>query len=159
MNLVMFGSPDGHRKALDHDSIRVDHRVIRTERRGNQIDRIDHERNGYTIFSTLMLAVDISFLAILFVQAECLQSLYFICMASIPRARWWLHQSFARRVNDSQQYPTRRSALQSFDSYSLSCSPDPMLEMLHSGERLRLECLALMLSLPIAFLILGCVSH
>lgn len=39
INLVMFGSPDGHRKALD--SIRVNHRVIRMERLGNQIDRIN----------------------------------------------------------------------------------------------------------------------
>jgi hypothetical protein len=48
MNLIMFGSSDGHRKTLD--SIRVNHRVIRMERLGNQIDRIDYEWDGYIMF-------------------------------------------------------------------------------------------------------------
>jgi hypothetical protein len=170
MNLVVFGSPDGHHKALD--TIRVNHRVIWTERRGNQIDRIDYAwdwihniRELYLLLNLVdkinvhasllwyLSAVNISF------QTQISAILVSYLSALCATGSLVVTSVFARRVNDSQRYPARRSALQSFNSYSLSCSPDLMLEMLHSGERLRLECLDLMLSLPIAFLILGCVSH
>ncbi|KAG1887794.1 hypothetical protein F4604DRAFT_1178848 [Suillus subluteus] len=56
-----------------------------------------------------------------------------MCLPFVPRARWWY----------SQRYPHRRS------------TPLFMLGMLRFGERL--ECLALMLSLPFAFLIRGII--
>ncbi|KAG1733752.1 hypothetical protein EDB19DRAFT_1911469 [Suillus lakei] len=65
MNIVLFGSPDAHSKALH--KIWVDYTIVQ-RRWKNFINRLNSEWNGYTIFSTVMLAVDISFLAVPSVQ-------------------------------------------------------------------------------------------
>lgn len=48
MDLIMFGSPDAHSKALR--MIRVDSSIIQMRRYRNFIDSLNGEWNGYTIF-------------------------------------------------------------------------------------------------------------
>jgi hypothetical protein len=60
MNLVMFGSPDAHRKVLHW--ILVDKNIIQLGRYRNFIDRLNSEWNGYAIFVsyTLLYIVDVA---------------------------------------------------------------------------------------------------
>ncbi|KAG1876682.1 hypothetical protein DFJ58DRAFT_183950 [Suillus subalutaceus] len=85
-----------------------------------------------------MLAVNISFLAVPFVQAQTSAILvsYLCATGSLV-----VTLVFARQVNDNQRYPHR-------------CST-PLIMLVRSSERL--ECLFLMLSLPFAFSIWGMI--
>ncbi|OAX31110.1 hypothetical protein K503DRAFT_870764, partial [Rhizopogon vinicolor AM-OR11-026] len=67
MNIILFGSPDAHRNALRR--IWIDESIVQP-RWNNFIDRLNSEWNGLTIFSTVVLAVDISFLAVPSVQGQ-----------------------------------------------------------------------------------------
>ncbi|KAG2121819.1 hypothetical protein BD769DRAFT_1641370 [Suillus cothurnatus] len=61
MNVILFGSPNAQSRAIR--KIWVDEIIVQP-RSKNFFDRLTTEWNGYTIFSTVMLAVDISFLAV-----------------------------------------------------------------------------------------------
>lgn len=67
MNIFLFGSFDAQSKGIRR--IWVDETVVQP-RWKNFIDRLTTEWNGYTIYSTVMLAVDISFLTIQPVQTQ-----------------------------------------------------------------------------------------
>lgn len=67
MNVVLFGSPDVQSKAFH--KILVDERIV-DSRWKQYMDKLSSDWNGYTIFSTVMLAVDISFLVVPSVQAQ-----------------------------------------------------------------------------------------
>lgn len=67
MNVVLFGSPDAQSKAFH--KILVDERIV-DSRWKQYMDKLNSDWNGYTIFSTVMLAVDVSFLAVPSVQAQ-----------------------------------------------------------------------------------------
>ncbi|KAG1859589.1 hypothetical protein DFJ58DRAFT_682285 [Suillus subalutaceus] len=67
MNVILFGSPDAQSRAFH--KILVDLDIV--EARWKQyMDKLNSDWNGYTIFSTVMLAVDISFLSVPSVQTQ-----------------------------------------------------------------------------------------
>ncbi|KAG1876662.1 hypothetical protein DFJ58DRAFT_183311 [Suillus subalutaceus] len=157
VNLVMFGSPEAHRKALD--TTRVDDRVVQVERRENLIDRINCEWNEYTVFSTVMLAVNI---AVPFVHSQTSAILVSYLSTLCATGSLIVTLVFARQVNVSQRYPHRCSVSILFNRltfiiYYIHHTPLFILGMLRSSERL--ERLVLMLSLLFTFLIWGCVSN
>ncbi|KAG2029943.1 hypothetical protein BDR03DRAFT_1017727 [Suillus americanus] len=67
INDVLFRSPDARSHAL-HKTW-VDYAIVQRHWK-NFINRLNSEWNGYTMFSTVMLAVDISFLAVPSVQNQ-----------------------------------------------------------------------------------------
>jgi hypothetical protein len=139
MNVILFGSPDAQSKALR--KIWVDYTIVQ-RRWKNFINRLNNEWNGYTIFSTVMLAVDISFLAVPPVQNQTPAILVLYMSTLCALGSLVVSLVLAGQVNDS-----RRDSAKGVASF--------MLEMSHSI--LGLESLALMLSLPYALLIWGMV--
>jgi hypothetical protein len=139
MNVILFGSPDAQSKALR--KIWVDYTIVQ-RRWKNFINRLNNEWNGYTIFSTVMLAVDISFLAVPPVQNQAPAILVLYMSTLCALGSLVVSLVLAGQVNDS-----RRDSAKGVASF--------MLEMSHSI--LGLESLALMLSLPYALLIWGMV--
>ncbi|KAG1877523.1 hypothetical protein F4604DRAFT_1758025 [Suillus subluteus] len=137
MNLVMFGSPNAHRKVLHW--ILVDKKIIQLGRYRNFTDRLSSEWNGYAIFSTVLLAVDISFLAIPFVQTQTSAILVSYLSTLCAMGSFVVTLVFARQLNDGRRYPAERVASFMF------------------GMKSSIERLALMLSLPFAFLIWGVI--
>jgi hypothetical protein len=137
MDLIMFGSPDAHSKALR--MIRDDSSIIQMRRYRNFIESLNGEWNGYTIFSTVMLAVDISFLGAPILQTQTFATLVSYLSILCALGSLVVTLGFTRQVYDSQRYPYRRLA--SF-----------MFRTTRSTDRL-----ALMLSLPFAFLIWGAI--
>ncbi|KAG1839305.1 hypothetical protein DFJ58DRAFT_859591 [Suillus subalutaceus] len=137
MNVILFGSPDAQSKALH--KIWVDYTIVH-RRWKFFINRLNNEWNGYTIFSTVMLAVDISFLAVPPAQnqAPAIIVLYISILCALGSLVVSL--VLAGQVNDS-----RRDSAKGVASF--------MEEM--SRSTLGLESLALMLSLPYALLIWG----
>lgn len=67
MNAILFGSPGAQSRAFH--KILVDRRIINA-RWKQYMDKLNSDWNGYTIFSTVMLAVDISFLSVPSVQTQ-----------------------------------------------------------------------------------------
>ncbi|KAG1751122.1 hypothetical protein EDB19DRAFT_1903981 [Suillus lakei] len=137
MNVMLFGSPDAQSKALHR--IWVDDTIVQP-RWKNFIDRLTTEWNGYTIFSTVMLAVDISFLAVPSVQTQTSATLLAYMSTLCAMGSLLVSLILAGQVNDS-----RRGSAEAVASF--------MVGMSHS--MLGLESLALMLSLPFALLIWG----
>ncbi|KAG2034176.1 hypothetical protein BDR03DRAFT_1013654 [Suillus americanus] len=139
MNVILFGSPDAQSKALR--KIWVDYTIVQ-RRWKNFINRLNNEWNGYTIFSTVMLAVDISFLAVPPAQnqAPAILVLYMSILCALGSLVVSL--VLAGQVNDS-----RRDSAKGVATF--------MVDM--SRSTLGLESLALMLSLPYALLIWGMV--
>ncbi|KAG2746038.1 hypothetical protein P692DRAFT_20836098 [Suillus brevipes Sb2] len=137
MNVILFGSPDAQSKALH--KIWVDYTIVQ-RRWKNFINRLNSEWNGYTIFSTVMLAVDISFLAVPSLQNQTPAILVLYMSILCALGSLVVSLVLAGQVNDS-----RRDSAESVASF--------MVEMSHSV--LGLESLALMLSLPYALLIWG----
>ncbi|KAG2145785.1 hypothetical protein DEU56DRAFT_731794, partial [Suillus clintonianus] len=135
MNLIMFGSPDAHRKVLHW--ILVDKKIIQLGRYRNFTDRLNSEWNGYAIFSTVLLAVDISFLAVPFVQTQTSAILVSYLSTLCAMGSFVVTLVFARQLNDGRRYPAERVASFMF------------------GVKSSVERLSLMLSLPFAFLIWG----
>ncbi|KAG1740186.1 uncharacterized protein EDB91DRAFT_1133546 [Suillus paluster] len=139
MNVILFGTPDAHNKALH--KIWVDHIVVQP-RWKNFINRLNSEWNGYTIFSTVMLAVDISFLAVPSVQNQTPAILVSYLSAFCAMGSLVVSLVLAAHVNDS-----RRDSAKSVASFMSGMS----------RSMLGLESLALMLSLPFALLIWGMI--
>ncbi|KAG2368659.1 hypothetical protein BDR07DRAFT_1390523 [Suillus spraguei] len=139
MNIILFGSPDAQSKAIH--KIWVDETIVQP-RWKNFIGRLTTEWNGYTIFSTVMLAVDISYLAVPAVGYQ--PSVIVLTYLSSLCAMGSLVVSLilAGQVNDS-----RRCSAVDVASFMVGMSE----------SILGLESLALMLSLPFALLIWGMV--
>ncbi|OJA11385.1 hypothetical protein AZE42_10280 [Rhizopogon vesiculosus] len=137
MNLILFGSPDAYSKAIH--GIWVDQTIVQP-RWKNFIDRLNSEWNGYTIFSTVMLAVDISFLAVPNVQYQTAAVLVAYLSTLCAMGSLVVSLVLAGQVND-----TRRNKAAEVASF--------MVQMTQST--LGLESLAVMLSLPFALLIWG----
>ncbi|KAG2338460.1 hypothetical protein BDR05DRAFT_969157 [Suillus weaverae] len=137
MNVMLFGSPDAQSKALHR--IWVDDTIVQP-RWKNFIDRLTTEWNGFTIFSTVMLAVDISFLAVPSVQTQTPAIILAYLSTLCAMGSLLVSLIMAGQVNDS-----RRGSAEAVASF--------MVGMSHS--MLGLESLALMLSLPFALLIWG----
>ncbi|KAG2129446.1 hypothetical protein DEU56DRAFT_982320 [Suillus clintonianus] len=137
MNIMLFGSPDAQSKALHR--IWVDDTIVQP-RWKNFIDRLTTEWNGYTIFSTVMLAVDISFLAVPSVQTQTSAILLAYLSTLCAMGSLLVSLILAGQVNDS-----RRSSAEAVASFMVGMS----------RSMLGLESLALMLSLPFALLIWG----
>ncbi|KIK45677.1 hypothetical protein CY34DRAFT_801301 [Suillus luteus UH-Slu-Lm8-n1] len=137
MNVILFGSPDAQSKALH--KIWVDYTIVQ-RRWKNFINRLNSEWNGYTIFSTVMLAVDISFLAVPLLQNQTPAILVLYMSSLCALGSLVVSLVLAGQVNDS-----RRDSAEGVASF--------MAEM--SRSMLGLESLALMLSLPYALLIWG----
>ncbi|KAG2124706.1 hypothetical protein BD769DRAFT_863834 [Suillus cothurnatus] len=135
MNIILFGSLDAHSKALH--MIWVDHTIVR-QRWKDFINGLNNEWNGYTIFSTVMLAVDISFLAVPSVQKQPSTILVSYLSTLCAMGSLVVSLILAAQVNDS-----RRNSAESAASFMVTIS--------HS--MLGLESLALMLTLPYAFLL------
>jgi hypothetical protein len=135
MNIILFGSLDAHSKALH--MIWVDHTIVR-RRWKDFINGLNNEWNGYTIFSTVMLAVDISFLAVPSVQKQPSTILVSYLSTLCAMGSLVVSLILAAQVNDS-----RRNSAESAASFMVTIS--------HS--MLGLESLALMLTLPYAFLL------
>ncbi|KAG2034190.1 hypothetical protein BDR03DRAFT_965695 [Suillus americanus] len=139
MNFILFGSPNAYNKAVQ--KIWVDSTIVQP-RWMNFINRLNSEWNGYTIFSTVMLAVDISFLAVPSVQTQNAAILVSFMSTLCAMGSLVVSLVLAGQVNDS-----RRDSAKSVASF--------MGRM--SSSVLGLESLALMLSLPYALLIWGMV--
>lgn len=137
MNVILFGSPDAQSRAIHR--IWVDETIVQP-RWKDFIDRLTTEWNGYTIFSTVMLAVDISFLAVPAVasQAPAIVLAYLSSLCALGSLVVSL--ILAGQVNDS-----RRGSAADVASFMVGMS----------RSMLGLESLALMLSLPFALLIWG----
>lgn len=100
MNLVLFGSPNAHRKVLHW--ILVDKKIIQLGRYRNFTDRLNSEWNGYAIFSTVLLAVDISFLAVPFVQTQTSAILVSYPPTLCAMGSFVVTLVFARQLNDGR---------------------------------------------------------
>ncbi|KAG0708389.1 hypothetical protein DFH29DRAFT_479131 [Suillus ampliporus] len=136
-NIVLFGSPDAYSKALNN--IWVDYTIV--QRRWKIfINGLNSEWNGYTIFSTVMLAVDISFLAVPSVQTQTPAILVSYLSTLCAMGSLVISLVLAGQVNDS-----RRDSAKSVTLFMVGMS----------RSMLGLESLALMLSLPHALLIWG----
>ncbi|KAG2145855.1 hypothetical protein DEU56DRAFT_853593 [Suillus clintonianus] len=135
MNVILFGSFDAQSKAIHR--IWVDELVVQP-RWKNFIDRLTIEWNGYTIYSTVMLAVDISFLAVQSVQAQMTTTLLAYLSTLCVMGSLVVSLILARQVND-----TRRRSAEDVAFFMLGMS----------RSMLGLESLALMLSLPFGLLI------
>ncbi|KAG1798602.1 uncharacterized protein HD556DRAFT_1351770 [Suillus plorans] len=137
MNVILFGSPVAQSKAIHR--IWVDETIVQP-RWKDFIDRMTTEWNGYTIFSTVMLAVDISFLAVpaIATQTVAIALTYLSCLCALGSLVVSL--VLAGQVNDS-----RRGSAVDVASFMVGISQ----------SMFGLESLALMLSLPFALLIWG----
>ncbi|KAG1726304.1 hypothetical protein EDB19DRAFT_1914691 [Suillus lakei] len=120
MNLVMFKSPDAHSKVTSRVMARC-------------------EWSGYIVFSSVMLAVDISFLAVPFVQTQTSAILVSYLSTLCVTGSLVVTLVFARQVNDSQRFSNSGFASFMFGVFS------------------SIERLSLMLSLPSTFLIWGII--
>lgn len=135
MNIFLFGSFDAQSKGIRR--IWVDETVVQP-RWKNFIDRLTTEWNGYTIYSTVMLAVDISFLTIQPVQTQMAATLLTYLSTLCVMGSLVVSLVLAGQVNENR----RRSAEEAASF---------MAGMSHS--MFGLESLILMLSLPFALLI------
>ncbi|KAG2113651.1 hypothetical protein BD769DRAFT_1105930 [Suillus cothurnatus] len=135
MNTLLFGSFDAQSKAIHR--IWVDETMVQP-RWKNFIDRLTTEWSGYTIYSTVMLAVDISFLAVQSVQTQIAATLLTYLSTLCVMGSLVVSLVLAGQVNDS-----RRSSAEEVASFMVGMS----------RSMLGLESLALMLSLPFALLI------
>ncbi|KAG1802333.1 hypothetical protein EV424DRAFT_1435718 [Suillus variegatus] len=140
MNVFLFGSFDAHSKGIH--KIWVNETIVQPWWK-NFIDRLTTEWNGYTIYSTVMLAVDISLLTVQSVQTQMAATLLTYLSTLCVIGSLVVSLVLAGQVNDS-----RRRSAEEVASF--------MSGMSHS--MLGLESLALMLSLPFALLIWVCVS-
>ncbi|KAG1740176.1 uncharacterized protein EDB91DRAFT_1347133 [Suillus paluster] len=153
MNIILFGSPDAHSKAIHN--IWVDYTIVQ-RRWKNFITGLNSEWNGYTIFSTVMLAVDISFLAVPSVQNQAPAILVSYLSTLCAMGSLVISLVLAGQVNDGRR-DSAKSVVSFLFSY-LTCvlyvhQTSFMVGM--SRSMLGLESLALMLSLPHALLIWG----
>ncbi|KAG2363555.1 hypothetical protein BDR07DRAFT_1403907 [Suillus spraguei] len=139
MNFILFGSPNAYNKVVQ--KIWVDSTIVQP-RWKNFINRLNSEWNGYTIFSTVMLAVDISFLTVSDVQTQKAAILVSYMSTLCAMGSLVVSLVLAGQVNDS-----RRDSAKSVATF--------MQRM--SSSVLGLESLALMLSLPYALLIWGMI--
>ncbi|KAG2338035.1 hypothetical protein BDR05DRAFT_969624 [Suillus weaverae] len=137
MNVILFGSPDAQSKAIHR--IWVDETIVQPRWKGF-IDRLTTEWNGYTIFSTVMLAVDISFLAVPAVATQTPSIILAYLSSLCALGSLVVSLILAGQVNDS-----RRGSAAAVASFMVGMS----------RSMLGLESLALMLSLPFALLIWG----
>ncbi|KAG2048579.1 hypothetical protein BDR06DRAFT_757383 [Suillus hirtellus] len=137
MNFILFGSPNAYNKVLR--KIWVDSTIVQP-RWKNFINRLNNEWNGYTIFSTVMLAVDISFLAVPSVGTQKAAILVSYMSTLCAMGSLVVSLVLAGQVNDS-----RRDSAKSVASFMEGISVSV----------LGLEGLALMLCLPFALLIWG----
>ncbi|KAG1839795.1 hypothetical protein F4604DRAFT_1691067 [Suillus subluteus] len=135
MTFTLFGSFDAQSKAIH--KIWVDKTVVQP-RWKNFIDTLTTEWNGYTIYSTVMLAVDISFLAVQSVQTQMPATVLVYLSTLCVLGSLVVSLVLAGQVNGSR----RRSAK------DVASFMEGM-----SSSMLGLESLALMLSLPFALLI------
>ncbi|KAJ8582456.1 hypothetical protein M405DRAFT_564480 [Rhizopogon salebrosus TDB-379] len=71
LDVALFGSLQSHRKSIDR--VWVDGTVVVT-RWKNFIDSLNKEWSQFTVFSTVMLAVDVSFLAVPGIDSNSVQS-------------------------------------------------------------------------------------
>ncbi|KAG1834270.1 hypothetical protein EV424DRAFT_1363641 [Suillus variegatus] len=140
MNVFLFGSFDAQSKGIH--KIWVDETIVHP-RWKNFIDRLTAEWNGYTIYSTVMLAVDISLLTVQSVQTQMAATLLTYLSTLCVIGSLVVSLVLAGQVNDS-----RRSSAEEVASFMSGMS----------RSMLGLESLALMLSLPFALLIWACVS-
>lgn len=135
MNVFLFGSFDAQSKGIH--KIWVDETIVHP-RWKNFIDRLTAEWNGYTIYSTVMLAVDISLLTVQSVQTQMAATLLTYLSTLCVMGSLVVSLVLAGQVNDS-----RRSSAEEVASFMSGMS----------RSMLGLESLALMLSLPFALLI------
>ncbi|KAG1816398.1 uncharacterized protein BJ212DRAFT_1577075 [Suillus subaureus] len=154
MNFILFGSPNAYNKAVQ--KIWVDSTIVQP-RWKNFINRLNSEWNGYTIFSTVMLAVDISFLAVPPVQTQNAAILVSYMSTLCAMGSLVVSLVLAGQVNDSRRDSAKSVVSSLFDclAYILYIQASFMGRM--SSSVLGLESLALMLSLPYALLIWGMV--
>jgi hypothetical protein len=152
MNFILFGSPNAHNKALQ--KIWVDSTIVQP-RWKNFIDRLNSEWNGYTIFSTVMLAVDISFLAVQTVQTQTAAILVSYMSALCAMGSLVVSLVLAGQVNDSRRDSAKSVVSSLFDCLACILYVQASFMEGMSGSVLGLESLALMLSLPYALLIWG----
>ncbi|KAG2091845.1 uncharacterized protein F5147DRAFT_779888 [Suillus discolor] len=137
MNVILFGSPVAQSKAIHR--IWVDETIVQPRWKGF-IDRLTTEWNGYTIFSTVMLAVNISFLAVPTIAPQTAAIVLTYLSSLCAMGSLVVSLILAGQVNDS-----RRGSAADVASFMVGMSE----------SMLGLESLALMLSLPFALLIWG----
>ncbi|KAG2091846.1 uncharacterized protein F5147DRAFT_840739 [Suillus discolor] len=137
LNVIFFGSPDAQSRAFH--KILVDRKIIDV-RWKQYMDKLNSDWNGYTIFSTVMLAVDISFLTVPSVQTQTLATLLSYMSTLCTMGSLVVTLLLVARVN--KRLRGSNTAVASF----LIELADPTLDI---------ENFPLMLSLPFGFLVWG----
>ncbi|KAG2338036.1 hypothetical protein BDR05DRAFT_894263, partial [Suillus weaverae] len=142
LNVVLFNSPTIHSESIHN--VWVDNTVVKP-RWKKFISQLNTEWNSFTVFSTVMLAVDVSFLAVPGVDDPSIQSkpaativIYLSTLCAMGSLV--ISLVLAGQVSDS-----RRSSAGSVANFMTSMSQ----------SLLGIESLAFMLSLPFALLIWG----
>ncbi|KAG2151268.1 uncharacterized protein EDB93DRAFT_1249465 [Suillus bovinus] len=139
MNVIFFGSPDAQSRAFH--KILVDGNIV-DARWKQYIDKLNSDWNGYTIFSTVMLAVDVSFLAVPSVQTQTPVILLSYISTLCAMGSLVVTLLLVGQVNKSLRGPNTDAA-----SFLVGMA----------GSVLGLESFPLMLSLPLGLLIWGIV--
>ncbi|KAG1838047.1 hypothetical protein C8R48DRAFT_791482, partial [Suillus tomentosus] len=139
MNVILFGSPDAQSRAFH--KILVDQNIV-DARWKQYIDKLNSDWNGYTIFSTVMLAVDISFLAVPSIETQTPATLLSYMSTLCVMGSLIVTLLLVGHVNKSL-----RGSLTDVVSFLIGMT----------GSLLGLESFPFMLSLPFGLLIWGIV--
>ncbi|KAG1737401.1 hypothetical protein EDB19DRAFT_1877831 [Suillus lakei] len=144
LNVALFNSPHIHSESLEN--VWVDNTVVKP-RWKKFISQLTSEWNSFTVFSTVMLAVDVSFLAVPGVDDPSTQSKSAATIVIYLSALCAMGSLVISLVLAGQVSDTRRSSASSVANFMSSMSQ----------SLLGVESLALMLSLPFALLIWGMI--
>lgn len=144
LNVALFNSPHIHSESLDR--VWVDNTVVKP-RWKKFISQLTSEWNSFTVFSTVMLAVDVSFLAVPGVDDPSIQSKSAATIVIYLSTLCAMGSLVISLILAGQVSDTRRSSASSAVNFMFSMSQ----------SLLGVDSLALMLSLPFALLIWGMI--
>ncbi|KAG2151270.1 uncharacterized protein EDB93DRAFT_1249467 [Suillus bovinus] len=144
LNIVLFNSPSIHSESLHN--VWVDNTVVKP-RWKKFISQLNSEWNSFTIFSTVMLAVDVSFLAVPGVDNSSIQSKPAVTIVVYLSTLCAMGSLVISLILAGQISDNRRNSAGSVAEFISSMSQ----------SLLGIESLALMLSLPFALLIWGMI--
>ncbi|KAG1902371.1 uncharacterized protein F5891DRAFT_1023774 [Suillus fuscotomentosus] len=144
LNVVLFNSPAIHSESLHN--IWVDNTVVKP-RWKKFISQLNSEWNSFTVFSTVMLAVDVSFLTVPGVDDPSVQSKPAVTIVIYLSTLCAMGSLVISLILAGQVSDNRRSSADSVAKFISSMSK----------SLLGIESLALMLSLPFALLIWGMI--
>jgi hypothetical protein len=144
LNIALFNSPHIHSESIHN--VWVDNTVVKP-RWKKFISQLNSEWSSFTVFSTVMLAVDVSFLAVPGVDDPTTQSRSAVTIVIFLSTLCAMGSLVISLVLAGQVSNSRRSSAGSVADFMTSMSK----------SLLGIESLAFMLSLPFALLIWGMI--